>query len=191
MTGREIYEQAKEHLSEERVLAYVENEAGDHWIQVSPSAIHEVALYLRDDPALRFDGLQCLSGVDWKDRLGVVYHLYSYELGHRVVLHVDVARSENPLEPSPEEVESVAAVWPTANWHEREAYDMVGVRFANHPDFCRILCPEDWEGWPLRKDYKEQDFYRGMPVPYPRAEDLDAGGTYIFKDRFNVEGDEA
>jgi NADH-quinone oxidoreductase subunit C len=184
MTEKEIYDKLAGQFGDTKVTGFVESEAGDHWINVAPKHIHEVALYLRDQPDLKFDGLQCLSGMDWKDRLGVVYHLYSYELGHRIVLHVDVARSENPLDASLEEVESVAAVWPTADWHEREAYDMVGVRFINHPDFRRILCPDDWEGWPLRKDYKTQEFYRGMPVPYPADEDLDAGGTWVFKDRF-------
>jgi len=188
MTDREVYEKLKAKFGETKVAGFVENTDGDSWITVTPNAIAEVGLFLRDDPELKFDGMQCLSGVDWKDRLGVVYHLYSYALGHRVVIHVDVARSENPLEPSPEEVESVARIWPTANWHEREAYDMVGVRFANHPDFRRILCPDDWEGWPLRKDYTVQDFYRGMPVPYPADEDPDEGGTYVFEDRFEQEG---
>jgi NADH-quinone oxidoreductase subunit C len=188
MTEKEVFELLTSRFGEQKIIKFVENADGDGWIQVAPAAVAEVGLYLRDDPALRFDGMQCLSGVDWKDRLGVVYHLYSYELGHRVVLHVDVARSENPLEPSQEEVESVARLWPTADWHEREAYDMFGVRFANHPDFRRILCPDDWEGWPLRKDYKVQEFYRGMAVPYPADEDLDAGGTYVFEDRLDHEG---
>jgi NADH-quinone oxidoreductase subunit C len=191
MTPNDIYARLKAEFGEEKVTALVENEAGDHWIQLAPGAVGEVALYLRDDPELKFDGMQCLSGVDWGDRLGVVYHIYSYELGHTIVLHVDVGRSENPLEASPDEVESVASIWPTANWHEREAYDMVGVRFANHPDFRRILCPDDWEGFPLRKDYKTQEFYRGMPVPYAADEDLDAGGTYVFADRFHKGDEEA
>jgi len=189
MTPKEIFEKLQAKFGAEKVTEFAEAEAGDSWIVVTPKAIAEVCLHLRDDKELHFDGLQCLSGVDWNDRLGVVYHLYSYDLGHRVVLKVNVGRSENPLDPSTEEVESVARLFPTADWHEREAYDMVGVRFANHPDFRRILCPDDWEGWPLRKDYKVQEFYRGMAVPYPADEDLDAGGTYIFKDRFAPEGD--
>lgn len=188
MTDKETYEKLKAEFGEEKVTAFVENDAGDNWVQVAPNAIADVATYLRDQDDLKFDGLQCLSGVDWKDRLGIVYHVYSYELKHRIVLHVDVPRSENPVEPSPVEVESVTGVWPTADWHEREAYDMVGVRFANHPDFRRILCPDDWEGWPLRKDYQVQDFYRGMPVPYPADQDIDSGGTYVFEDRFEREG---
>ena len=187
MSPQEIYEKLKAAFGEGKITAFVENEVGDSWVQLAPDATTEVALYLRDDSEMKFDGLQCLSGVDWNEKLGVVYHLYSYARKHRLVLHVDVERSENPLQPSPQEVASVASVWPTADWHEREAYDMVGVRFANHPDFRRILCPDDWEGWPLRKDYQVQDFYRGMPVPYPADEDPDAGGTWVFEDRFAAE----
>jgi NADH-quinone oxidoreductase subunit C len=188
MTDREIYDKLKTEFGEEKVTAFVENDAGDNWVQVAPSAVAEVCTFLRDQAGLQFDGLQCLSGMDWQDRLGVVYHIYSYALKHRIVLHVDVTRSENPLEQSPDEIESVTGVWPTANWHEREAHDMMGVRFAHHPDLRRILCPDDWEGWPLRKDYTVQEFYRGMPVPYPADEDPDSGGTHVFEDRFEREG---
>ena len=71
-----------------------------------------------------------------------------------------------------------------SGWVGLIAFDMVGIRFANHPDFKRILCPDDWEGWPLRKDYTVQEYYRGMPVPYPADEDPDEGGTWVFADRF-------
>lgn len=184
MTTQEIHEKLLAKFGETKVTGLVANTDGDSWVLVTPQAVAEVALFLRDDPQMKFDGCQCISGMDWKDRLGVVYHLYSYSLGHRLVIHVDVKRSENPMDTSLEEVASVARIWPTADWLEREAYDMVGVKFSNHPDFRRILCPDDWEGWPLRKDYKVAEFYRGMPVPYPANEDLDAGGTWVFKDRF-------
>jgi len=187
MTDKEVYKKLKSEFGEDKVTAYVENDAGDNWIQVTPAAIAEVCTYMRDQDDLKFDGLQCLSGVDWKDRLGVVYHVYSYALKHKVVLHVDVTRPENPMEPSPDQIESVTGVWPTANWHEREAHDMVGVQFVNHPDMRRILCPDDWEGWPLRKDYQVQEFYRGMPVPYPADQDPDSGGTVVFADRIERE----
>lgn len=189
MNTQEIYAKLKEKLGENKVSEYVENDVGDSWITVSHDSVHEVALLLRDDEQLRFDACNCISGMDWKDKLGVVYHLHSHELNHRVVLHVDLERSENALDTTTQEVQSVSAVWPTADWHEREAYDMFGIRFVNHPDFRRILCPDDWEGWPLRKDYKTQEFYRGMPVPYPADEDLDDGGTYIFEDRFSKDTD--
>jgi NADH-quinone oxidoreductase subunit C len=91
--------------------------------------------------------------------LGVVYHCYSMTKRHKICLKVDV-----PV--AAPEIPSVASIWPTANWHEREAYDMFGVVFTGHPDLRRILCPEDWDGFPLRKDFKVPEFYQGMKVPY-------------------------
>ena len=92
--------------------------------------------------------------------LSVVYHLESIELKHKIVLKVLLQR-ENP------DVQSVSCVWRCADWHEREAYDLIGINFLNHPDLRRILMPYDWEaGYPLRKDYKNPEFYHGMKVPY-------------------------
>jgi NADH-quinone oxidoreductase subunit C len=92
-------------------------------------------------------------------KLGVVYHLHSMKWNHKIVIKVEVP-AENPHVPS------VESVWKTANWHEREAYDMIGVIFNGHPDLRRMLLPEDWVGHPLRKDYQVQEFYNGMKVPY-------------------------
>jgi NADH-quinone oxidoreductase subunit C len=132
----------------------------DPYIAVSSDVINAVSLFLRDEESLQFDSLSCLSGVDFdKDNLAVVYHLYSFALNHKVCIKV-ILPKEKP------EVNTVCDVWATAEWHEREAYDMYGIIFLNHPDLRRILCPEDWEGFPLRKDYKVQEFYNGMKVPY-------------------------
>ena len=129
-------------------------------VKVAPAKFREVALALRGDPDLKFDYLMCLSGVDLgKDTLGVVYHLSSMEHRHKLTVRVDVPAAE-PLVPT------VSDIWQTANWHEREAYDLVGVVFANHPDLRRILLPEDYPGHPLRKDFKVPEFYNGMKVPY-------------------------
>jgi NADH-quinone oxidoreductase subunit C len=135
-------------------------EAHDPTITVQAGVITDVAQYLRDDDALKFDALMCLSSVDWGEEVGVVYHLHSMSLDHTITLKVSVSR-ENAVVPS------VANIWRTADWHEREAYDMMGIVFTNHPDLRRILCPDDWEGWPLRKDYVVQEYYQGMYVPYP------------------------
>jgi NADH-quinone oxidoreductase subunit C len=78
---------------------------------------------------------------------------------HEICLKVDVAVATP-------EVPSVSSIWPTANWHEREAFDMFGIVFTGHPDLRRILCPDDWDGFPLRKDFKVPEFYQGMKVPY-------------------------
>lgn len=122
----------------------------------------EIALFMRDNPHLRFTYLACLSGMDYPDegKLGIVCNLESLgEHDHRLAVKVRCDR-DNAVIPT------VARVWKTAEWHEREAYDMYGITFSNHPDLRRILCPEDWEGWPLRKDYKVQESYHGIQVPY-------------------------
>jgi NADH-quinone oxidoreductase subunit C len=123
-----------------------------------------VVRLLRREPELACNELMCLSGMDYTDGLGVVYHLYSHEHRHAFALKVR-ATYEDP------EVPSVTEFYGIADWQEREAYDMFGLRFTGHPDLTRILCPEDWVGHPLRKDYVVQQEYRGMPVPYPE-EDL-------------------
>lgn len=129
-------------------------------ITVPADAIRTVGLHLRDRDEFLFDSLMCLSGVDYNDgTLGVVYHLHSLRLGHKVTLKVRVPK-DNPV------VETVEKVWRTADWHEREAYDLIGIDFDGHRDLRRILCPYDWEGHPLRKDYQTPEYYNGMKVPY-------------------------
>ncbi|KUG25249.1 nadh-ubiquinone oxidoreductase chain c [hydrocarbon metagenome] len=145
-------------------------------ISIPPKRVYEISLFLRDEEGLLFDSLMCLSGVDdangekIKDEdgsetikggtLSVYYHLYSVSLKHKITIRTATDR-ENP------EVDSVEPVWKTADWHEREAYDMFGIIFLNHPNLQRILMPYDWDaGYPLRKDYKNPEFYKGMKVPY-------------------------
>ncbi len=99
----------------------------------------------------------CLSGVDWVNNLEVVYHIYSMTYHHKLVIKV-------PLTKDDPKIESVSGIWATANWHEREAYDLFGIIFENHPDLRRILLPEDWEGHPLRKDYIPQKEYKGIDL---------------------------
>ncbi len=159
MTAQEISELLKSRFGEGIREAKVEGVI-DPYLKLDPSILRDVALMLRDDERLRFDLLMCLSGVDYTGgKLGVVYHLNSTVLGHKIVLKVEVP-ADNPHCPS------VESVWKTANWHEREAFDLVGIIFDGHPDLRRILMPDDWEGHPLRKDYKVPEFYNGMKVPY-------------------------
>lgn len=131
----------------------------DPYIKLNAHHILEVARFLRDDEETQFDYLSCLSGVDLKGRLAVVYQLYSTAKRHKITLRVEVP-TENPNVPS------VESVWRTADWHEREAFDLYGINFTGHPDLRRILLPYDWEGHPLRKDYQVPEFYNGMKVPY-------------------------
>lgn len=142
-------------------------------VLVDPLKIKEICTFLRDSKELKFDNCMLLTGVDdangtkSKDEQGfdvitggtlsVYYHLESVYLKHKITLRASAPR-ENP------EVESVAMVWRSTDWHEREAYDLIGIKFLNHPDLRRILMPYDWEGHPLRKDYKNPEFYQGMKI---------------------------
>ena len=158
MTAQEIHDLLKKQFPEAVLEAELENVA-DPFIKIQPETIKEISEFAKDNEQLQFDYLMCLSGVDYKGKLGVVYHLYSMTHRHKIVLKVEVP-TENPNIPS------VESVWKSANWHEREAFDLFGLNFAGHPDQRRILLPDDWEGHPLRKDYQTPEFYNGMKVPY-------------------------
>jgi NADH-quinone oxidoreductase subunit C len=127
------------------------------WSAVEPSAILDVCRFIRSDDRLYMDHLELLGGADYRDRIEVVYVVYSMKLHHRFTLKCRLPR-EAP------KVHTVESVWAVANWHEREAFDMFGIVFEEHSDMRRILCPDDWEGHPLRKDYKFPKTYRDMPV---------------------------
>jgi NADH-quinone oxidoreductase subunit C len=122
---------------------------GELSVSVPREQLRRVADFLRSDPQLAFDFLSDVTATDHfpgEPRFAVVYHLLS--LKHRHTLQLKTWTSgTNPV------VETVTAVWPTANWHEREVFDLFGIRFEGHPDLTRILLPADWEGHPLRKDY--------------------------------------
>ncbi|MBI5473223.1 MAG: NADH-quinone oxidoreductase subunit C [Ignavibacteriae bacterium] len=132
----------------------------DPYVKVAPEKVKDIAQFLRDDDTLAFDSLMCLSGIDYTGgKFGVVYHLHSIKWNHKITLKVE-ATLENM------HCQSVESIWKTANWHEREAFDMYGIIFDGHTDLRRILMPYDWEGHPLRKDYKVPEYYNGMKVPY-------------------------
>jgi NADH-quinone oxidoreductase subunit C len=134
-------------------------------IVVQTNLIAEISLLLRNHPTCYFDYLSCLSGADLgleKNQFAVVYHLSSITLGYQIVLKViiDHPRDTTQLPIVP----TVSQVWRTADWHEREAYDLVGIYFEGHPDLRRILCPDDWEGYALRKDYVAAESYGGLKI---------------------------
>lgn len=173
-TREEIFEILKTQFPD-AVLGIDSSLPTEAVISVDPLKIKEVCTFLRDAEELKFDVLMLLSGVDdangtkTKDESGadvitggtlsVYYHLDSIYLKHKVTIKASCPR-EKP------EVDSVYYVWRTADWHEREAYDLLGIIFLDHPNLIRILMPYDWEGYPLRKDYKNPEFYHGMKVPY-------------------------
>ena len=118
-------------------------------VLVPREKLHDVALKLKETPELSFDYLYCLSGADFPEFMTVIYHLESTLHHHVLVLKTNTAGRENP------EVDTVCDIWHTAEFHEREVYDLLGVRFANHPDLRRLLLWEGW-GYPLRKDYVDE-----------------------------------
>jgi NADH-quinone oxidoreductase subunit C len=126
----------------------LEIKEGKQYIEVTLPAekLHNVAAQLRERDEAKFDYLFCLTGVDYGQDLGVIYHLRSTSLGHAIVLKVRTSNRENP------EFDSVSDLWITADFHEREAFDLLGIRFANHPDLRRLFLDSSW-GYPLRKDY--------------------------------------
>ena len=159
MIPQEIFDSLKSRFGDALFDAKLEGVI-DPFIKVTSGKINDVCLFLRDQEKMHFDTLNLLTGMDYTGgKLGVVYHLSSTKLLHKIVLKVEVP-ADNP------HVQSVESVWKTADWHEREAFDMFGLIFDGHPDLRRILMPDDWEGYPLRKDYKVPEYYNGMKVPY-------------------------
>ncbi len=138
---------------------------GELSVNVKKEMLHDFMQFLHDEPSLKFDYLVLVTAVDFperEDRFDVVYELRSID--HKTMMRVKTKTKEG------EPVDSVIDIWHSANWDERETFDMYGVNFANHPDLRRILMPEDWVGYPLRKDYPlkgrpEDDTYLDKHLP--------------------------
>lgn len=158
----------KRDVGADAVLAVETAHAGSPYVLVSAGKLFEACRVLRDSPQTKLIGLSVVSAVDYLDkkedgteqepRVEVIYVLYSYTYRTQVMLKVKLDRNA----PS---VKSVCALYRSANWYERECYDMVGVTFEGHPHHERILLPPDWKGHPLRRDYEFPEEYNGMKVP--------------------------
>lgn len=170
-----IADRLKQQFGEQ--IKCVDLECADPWIGIDAENLRGVCRFLCDSDDLHFDYLHCISGIDylepdpkkakkidWEPHFELLYHLSSIRHKHRLVLRVILPRWQNDIEGQLLEVASVSDIWRTADWHEREVYDLCGVSFTGHPDLRRILCPEDWEGHPLRKDYETPDEYHGIRV---------------------------
>jgi NADH/F420H2 dehydrogenase subunit C len=125
-------------------------EEGGQWMvdNISPEDWHPFAIRLRQEDQLFFDNLFCITCVDWKTHLNMVYHLSSTRHRHTVVVKCKLDRND-PV------IDSVTDIWKTADFHEREAFEMFGVHFRNHPDLRKLILPDDWTGYPMRKDYED------------------------------------
>lgn len=157
------------------VISSSHPDALDPFVVIATAAIREVSTTLRDDPRLRFEMLNCITGVDYLEpeakklakagfepHLEVVYHFSSFTHQHRFTVKLSMPRWKNDTAGVLPEVPSIADIYPTANWHERETFDLCGVLFTGHPDLRRILLAEDWDGHPLRKDYQFPLEYHGI-----------------------------
>jgi NADH-quinone oxidoreductase subunit C len=153
MNARDIHDQLKAKFGDD-ILA-LDDTAKSPFIKVNKDSLFIIMRYLRDAAELKFDYLQLVTGLDYPTHFTSVYHLYSYEKQHAIAIKAELPR-DNPV------VDSVEPLWRAADWHERETFDLMGIVYRGHPDLRRILCPEDWEGHPLRKDYVQPDEYHGI-----------------------------
>lgn len=173
MTGPEIIAILQEKFGSK--IKEAKGDALDPFVVVEPADLLEVGRFLRDDPRLQFEMLNCITGVDYLEtekakvakagfepHVEVVYHFSSFMKRHRFVLKLILPRWKDGKEGELPEVPSVVSLWPAADWHERETYDLVGIRFTGHPHLKRILLADDWEGHPLRKDYAYPLEYHGI-----------------------------
>ncbi|OGP61469.1 MAG: hypothetical protein A2V65_06085 [Deltaproteobacteria bacterium RBG_13_49_15] len=160
MKPAEVYKLLIDRFGEDLILAYVETR--NPYIKINNGYVQAICTFLRYNPSTKFAFLSSISGVDYPQRneIDIVYHLFSPFLNTLCVLKTSTPR-DLP------ELESLESVWKVANWFEREIYDLLGVRFTGHSNLKRILLPDDWEGHPLRKDYKEKNSYHDMETMRP------------------------
>lgn len=134
---------------------------GDLSVKFDKSNVTEVCRFLKEDPDLEFRLCEDVTAVDWakrKNRFTVVYHIFSLNHNFRLRLKADVDESDCTID-------TVSSVWKTADWHERETYDMFGIKFNYHPDLRRMYMPEDFEYYPLRKDFPLMGIPGSLPLP--------------------------
>lgn len=149
MTSAELLAAIQAKFPDVQEIAKVAGQArGDElYISVPAAKISDLSRFIRFDPPLSFDFLSFLTSTDWKTHFEVIYYFVSTLHKHKLVIKVKVEDRTNPSVPS------VTSIWPAADWQEREVFDMMGIQFAGHYNMRRILLPDDWEGFPLRKDY--------------------------------------
>jgi NADH-quinone oxidoreductase subunit C len=142
------------------------------FVKVQPAAWRDAGAFAKEH--LACEALHDLTATDSKDKKTLTVHarLWSFRHRHWVNLKADVDRADP-------RIASLEPLWKGADWHERECYDMFGVKFEGHPNLRRILCPEDWVGWPLRKDYQMPEYYHGIPgIPILRAKEAALGRVF-------------
>src|SRR5690606_4745486 len=148
----------------EQAIVRIEEEHLQPILVIHIDNLVETAFLLRDTEGYYFDFLSNISAVDYypEQKFSVVYHLASIPYQTQLTLKVEIENDRQP--DNLPVVPSVSAVWRTADWHEREAFDLMGIFFNGHPDLRRILLPDDWQGYPLRKDYEDAETYHGIAI---------------------------
>ena len=132
-------------------LEFSEEESEFLNVIVPVDELHAICSQLKSNPDLKFDYLFCVTGMDWGEELGVIYHLESTTFRHNIVVKVKTSDRENPR------MDSVSDIWYTADYHEMEVYDFFGIKFGKNPNLKRLFLPADWQGFPLRKDYVDEE----------------------------------
>lgn len=148
----------------EAQVQIIEGEKQDT-IRVDVAVLVPLCYHLRDTEVYYFDFLSNITAVDYhpENRFALVYNLASIPYQTQLTIRVELNMENRNVDNLPE-VPSISQVWRTADWHEREAFDLMGIYFTDHADLRRILLPDDWEGFPLRKDYEDPEFYHGISV---------------------------
>ncbi len=157
----EIYQLLLQEFGQD-VLNGLDTNSNPATINVNPFRIADIAHFLHTHEQCYFDMCSCITGMDNGPEaatMEVIYTLYSIPFNLQINLKATLDRN-NPV------IDSVASVWRTADWHEREIFDLFGIEFNNHPDLRRILLPADWKGHPLLKDYEHEETYRGITIKY-------------------------
>ncbi len=146
-------------MIEDTFQGSLDAELNDTHIQLKPDNWFEIAKWLKSEPSLHFDSLQCHTGMDvGENMLEARYNLHSMTHDHKIEIRIAVSREKA-------NIPSIEQIWRIGDWFERETYDMFGIFFDGHRDHRRMLLPEDWEGYPLRKDYEVQETYHGIAIP--------------------------
>ena len=146
-------------MIEDTFQGSLDAELNDTHIQLKPDNWFEIAKWLKSEPSLYFDSLQCQTGMDvGENMLEARYNLHSMTHDHKIEIRIAVSRDKA-------NIPSIEQIWRIGDWFERETYDMFGIFFDGHRDHRRMLLPEDWEGYPLRKDYEVQETYHGIAIP--------------------------
>jgi NADH-quinone oxidoreductase subunit C len=162
MTLAEILQRLQSYLPDVK-LEHQKGELGDSWILIPVADVLRVLSFLKNNLGINY--LSCLLGMDYESSFGVIYKLRSLKDKVDLIVKIMLPK-ENPV------VATASAFFPVAEWFEREAFDMFGIQFQDHPDLRRILLPEDWVGYPLRKDYQPPTEYQGIPAERPNAHAL-------------------